>query len=83
MRGDDRLRRLAGARLLGIKANTSRKSPAERLTLDRLDSEDPEQFATEMLGLHNDFGLKLLGGCCGTDHRHIESLAGRLVSGRG
>src|SRR3954454_12885124 len=83
LRGDDHLRRLAGVRLLGLKANTSLKSPAELVSLGRLDSEDPAQFAAEMVALRDEFGLKLLGGCCGTDHRHIESLAGLLVSGRG
>jgi homocysteine S-methyltransferase len=82
LRGTERLRRLAGVRLLGFKANTSRKSPAERLVLDRLDTVAPEAFADEMMGLQDEFALRLLGGCCGTDHSHIGCLAERLTAGR-
>ena len=31
-----------------------------------------------MMKLHKDYGLKLLGGCCGTDHDHMEQLAIRV-----
>jgi homocysteine S-methyltransferase len=30
--------------------------------------------------LHGELGMKILGGCCGTDDRHIDNLAKRLVS---
>jgi methionine synthase I (cobalamin-dependent) len=32
-----------------------------------------------MAGLYTDLGMKILGGCCGTDERHIEKLA-RLLT---
>ena len=31
-----------------------------------------------MIRLHRDYGLKLLGGCCGTDHEHMDQLAMRV-----
>jgi S-methylmethionine-dependent homocysteine/selenocysteine methylase len=80
LRADGRLRRLAGDRLLGIKANASNKSPEERVALGHLDAEAPERLAGEIMALREEFGLKVLGGCCGTDHRHIEALAQRLVA---
>jgi methionine synthase I (cobalamin-dependent) len=33
-----------------------------------------------MVDLHRRFGLRILGGCCGTDARHIHSLAARLMA---
>ena len=33
-------------------------------------------------GAAGEFGLRVLGGCCGTDHRHIEALARRLAAER-
>jgi methionine synthase I (cobalamin-dependent) len=31
-----------------------------------------------MMKLYRDFGLKIFGGCCGTDDTHMEEIAGRL-----
>ena len=81
LRSDERLRRLAGVRLLDFKANASRLPPEELESLDRLEAEDPDRLAGEMVALRDEFGLKVLGGCCGTDDRHIGALAGRLMVG--
>jgi methionine synthase I (cobalamin-dependent) len=32
-----------------------------------------------MWKIHEDFGLRVLGGCCGTDDRHIRALAARMA----
>lgn len=79
LQSDEPLRRLAGGRLLGIKANASSRSPEERVSLDHLDAEAPDHLADAILSLRARYGLKVLGGCCGTDHRHIEALARRLA----
>jgi methionine synthase I (cobalamin-dependent) len=79
LRSDERLRRLAGGRLLGFKANASRRPPEELAVLDHLESDAPGRLADEMMALRDEFGLKILGGCCGTDDRHIAALAGRLM----
>jgi S-methylmethionine-dependent homocysteine/selenocysteine methylase len=66
-------------RMVGLQGNTSIKSPEELDNLDHLDAaEDPEEFAGSMLELHRRFGIKILGGCCGTDGRHIQAIARRL-----
>ncbi len=65
-------------RLMGIQANTSAKSPEELDDMAELATEEPEIFAQGMKKLHDDFGIKILGGCCGTDNRHIECLAKQL-----
>jgi S-methylmethionine-dependent homocysteine/selenocysteine methylase len=66
-------------RLLGLQGNTSTKSPEELDNLDHLDAaQDPEEFAAAMVDVQRRFGVKILGGCCGTDARHIQAIARRL-----
>jgi homocysteine S-methyltransferase len=43
-----------------------------------LDSEDPAEFARGMAALRGR-GVRVLGGCCGTDERHIAALAAALT----
>jgi homocysteine S-methyltransferase len=64
-------------RLLGLQANTSARPPEELDGSACLDSQDPDAFASEMMRLHADHGLRALGGCCGTDERHITRIAQR------
>jgi homocysteine S-methyltransferase len=68
---------LATARVLGLQANTSAKSPEELDGSSQLECEDPELFATRMMHLRLEFGTRVMGGCCGTDARHIFALARR------
>jgi homocysteine S-methyltransferase len=70
-----------GARVVGLQANTSRLSPEELDGRAELDSEPPDAFAREMARVHAELGTRLLGGCCGTDERHIAALAGALTEG--
>ncbi|MFH2000730.1 MAG: homocysteine S-methyltransferase family protein [Planctomycetota bacterium] len=74
-----KLSKTALSRILGLQANTSAKSPEELDHAITLESEDPETFASAMKVLHLQLGIKILGGCCGTDQRHIQALA-RLLS---
>jgi homocysteine S-methyltransferase len=67
-------------RLIGLQANTSAKSPEELDGLDYLDTSDPKEFAESIVSLHKKFGTKIIGGCCGTDHRHIDAIARKLRS---
>jgi homocysteine S-methyltransferase len=69
---------LVRRRLLGIKANTSTRSPTELAQLGQLDTEGPEPFVNQLLGVGREFGFQVLGGCCGTDQRHMDCLAERL-----
>jgi homocysteine S-methyltransferase len=66
-------------RIYGIKANGSAKSPEELAKLDKPEADSPAEFAQQMLKLRKQFGFKILGGCCGTDHRHLEALCQVLV----
>jgi len=62
-------------RLVSFQANTSRKRPEELDGLEALETEDPETLADLMVGIRNEYGINFMGGCCGTDGSHIESLA--------
>ncbi len=68
-------------RVMGLQANTSRRSPRELEGLPELETEEPRIFAEGMAELRRRFGLRILGGCCGTDQRHIEALAEALAGG--
>jgi homocysteine S-methyltransferase len=68
-------------RIIGLMANTAALSPEDLNDSASLVEEDPETFGTSVAGLHRELGLKILGGCCGTDGRHIRSLAAQLASG--
>jgi homocysteine S-methyltransferase len=65
-------------RIIGLLANTAALSPEDLDGREELVEEEPARFAAAMMGLHRDSGLKILGGCCGTDDRHIRALAGLL-----
>ncbi len=68
----------ATRRVIGLQANTSPRSPAELDGSQVLHDEDPDRLAEAMVRLRIDFGLRILGGCCGTDGRHIARMAERL-----
>ncbi len=62
-------------RIVGFQANTSARSPEELVGLTDLETEEPTAFAASIVQIHERFGIPILGGCCGTDTRHIEALA--------
>ena len=66
-------------RIIGLLANTAALSPEDLNDSTSLVEEDPEVFGQSVAGLHRELGLKILGGCCGTDDRHIRSLAAQLA----
>ena len=63
-------------RIRGVRANASRRSHAELDEATDLDEGNPEELAADYAGLRRLLpGLTVLGGCCGTDHRHVEAIA--------
>jgi homocysteine S-methyltransferase len=67
-------------RVAGLQANAAALSPEELDGQARVVASEPADFAQAMLTLHRDLGLKILGGCCGTDDRHIRRLAEQLAA---
>ena len=63
-------------RIRALRANGSTKSHAELDEATELDSGNPIAFGREHAALRSRFPhLTILGGCCGTDLRHIEQIA--------
>jgi S-methylmethionine-dependent homocysteine/selenocysteine methylase len=63
-------------RLRGMRANASKLSHAELNEAPDLDDGNPRELGgqyAELLSRHPQ--INVLGGCCGTDHRHIEEIA--------
>ena len=63
-------------RIRGIRANASRMSHAELNESPTLDIGDPAELGRQYADLKRRLPqLNVLGGCCGTDHRHVERIA--------
>jgi homocysteine S-methyltransferase len=68
-------------RIAGIRANASRRSHAELDQLADLDSGDPDELAGEYRELVEALpSLRVLGGCCGTDTRHVAAICSACLS---
>ena len=62
-------------RIRGIRANASAKSHAELNDSEELDEGDPVELGRQHRALLGKLkNLNVLGGCCGTDHRHVEEI---------
>jgi S-methylmethionine-dependent homocysteine/selenocysteine methylase/RimJ/RimL family protein N-acetyltransferase len=62
-------------RIAGIRANASRMSHAELDESEELDAGDPGELAAGYAALRERLpALAVLGGCCGTDHRHVAAV---------
>ena len=63
-------------RVHGIRANASRKSHAELDNSTELDAGDPHELGQLYAELRRRFPyINVLGGCCGTDHRHVQCIS--------
>ncbi len=70
-------------RIGGIRANASRLSHAELDVATELDDGDPAEFGA----LYRELGavlpqVRLIGGCCGSDHRHVGAASHHFHSHR-
>lgn len=62
-------------RIRGLRCNASRRSHAELDSAPDLDAGDPVELGQQYRDLRRRLPqLTVLGGCCGTDHRHIEQI---------
>ena len=67
-------------RLIGIQANASSKNHQQLDGASMLQQDPLADWGTNMLILHHRFGIKILGGCCGTDHTYLQFLVDNLDS---
>ena len=63
-------------RIGGIRANASKMSHAELDEAPELDAGDPEELGRDYRALMALLPrMRVLGGCCGTDHRHVGEIS--------
>ena len=63
-------------RLKGIRANASKRSHAELNEAPDLDAGDPVELGALYLALIKQYPqFRVLGGCCGTDDRHVSCIS--------
>jgi S-methylmethionine-dependent homocysteine/selenocysteine methylase len=63
-------------RIAGLRANASRMSHEELDAAEELDDGDPAELGADYAGLRSRLrNVSVLGGCCGTDDRHIAAMA--------
>ena len=68
-------------RLGGIRANASKMSHAELDESEVLDEGDPVELGEDYRSLRPRLPVvNVVGGCCGTDHRHIAAIADAWLS---
>ena len=62
-------------RIRGVRANASAKSHAELDESTELDEGDPQDLGQRYRALRSELPqITLLGGCCGTSHRHVLAI---------
>jgi homocysteine S-methyltransferase len=63
-------------RIGGLRVNASKLSHEELDAASELDEGDPVQLGRDNARLQDKLpSVRLLGGCCGTDHRHVAQIA--------
>lgn len=67
-------------RIRGVRANASTKSHAELDEAEELDDGNPVELGRQYRELKDKLShLNVFGGCCGTDHRHVEEICKACV----
>lgn len=62
-------------RIKGLRANASQRSHAELDNASDLDDGDPAELGRQFAALRRACpGLNVMGGCCGTDFRHVQAI---------
>lgn len=70
-------------RVAGVRGNGSEKTHEELDGCDTLDEGNPKEWAAHMIGLLKIVPhMRILGGCCGTDVKHIDNIAQLLKNPR-
>lgn len=63
------------SRIRGLRANASRRSHAELDESTELDDGNPQELGAQYRELRSYLPqLTVVGGCCGTDHRHVGAI---------
>ncbi|HKJ46954.1 MAG TPA: homocysteine S-methyltransferase family protein [Balneolales bacterium] len=65
-------------RLIGIQANASSLDQCDLDGSDQIHVDDIVVWGNEMLKLNKRYGVKILGGCCGTGKEHLQYLTDHM-----
>lgn len=65
----------ARRRVVAFQGNTTTLSPEEIDGAAEIDTVEPRAFAEAVAGLRASSEICVLGGCCGTDERHMNAVA--------
>ncbi|MBL7661694.1 homocysteine S-methyltransferase family protein [bacterium] len=64
-----------GLKIAGFQGNVSRLEPEEFATSDTIQSDDFSDFIQAVLELRKKYKIPIIGGCCGTDGKHLAHIA--------
>jgi methionine synthase I (cobalamin-dependent) len=67
-------------RLIGFDANASSKDHQDLEGATTTIRDSRQDWVAEMLKLNRDHGVKILGGCCGTEDRYLRELVAGKIS---
>lgn len=62
-------------RFMGYSANASSLDHCDLDGAEQLESEGVSEWGDSMLELNERYGVRVLGGCCGTDAQHLKYIA--------
>jgi len=65
-------------RLIGFQANASSLDHTELDGAGTLKADEISDWGNRMIVLNRKFGVKILGGCCGTNHEHLQYLVDNI-----
>ena len=67
-------------RLIGCQANASSLDHCELDESDQLSVDEISQWGDSMLDLNRSYGMKILGGCCGTGTEHLNYIINNYMA---
>lgn len=66
------------SRFIGIQANASSCDQADLDSAATLQVDDIPDWGRQMIELNMEYGVKILGGCCGTGTRHMQFIVDNI-----
>ncbi len=68
------------SRIIGYQANASSHDQSQLDGAEVLQANDTTEWGNLMIELNRKFGVKILGGCCGTSCEHLQYIAQNVIS---
>lgn len=68
------------SRLIGFIANASSLDQTELEGAETLKADDVSDWGSRMIALNRKYGLKILGGCCGTNAQHLQYIVDNITT---